>query len=388
MMPLHSLWTPHLWMAPHPWLLVPALVCSLGPALLFLLNLRLYQPPPTPSQPPGPVSVLIPARNEELSIGAAVRSVLATPGTDRGGITVECIVLDDASTDRTAAVVSELAALDARLRLAQAPPLPAGWNGKQHACHVLAGLAQYPVLCFLDADVRVAPDALPRLAGFLGSARAQLVSGFPLEETGSLFEHLLIPLIHFVLLGFLPLARARSHPSDPALAAGCGQIMLVERAAYTAVGGHGSIRATMHDGLLLPRLFRRHGFATDLCDLTQLARCRMYHTAAGTWAGLAKNATEGMAAPARIVPFTLLLAAGQVLPLVLAFVWPTPLTLLALGASYLPRLVAASRFRQSWLGALLHPMGIVLLLVLQWYALGRKLVGGQATWKARSYDVG
>jgi hypothetical protein len=363
-------------------LLALALVCSVGPCLMFVANLRLYQPPPVAEDGLGAVSVLIPARNEEGSIGAALASVLASTGVE-----FEVIVLDDASTDRTAAIVEEIALRDARVRLAQAPELPAGWNGKQHACHVLGGLARFDVLCFLDADVRVAPQAFARLAQFLVTAKASLVSGFPLEETGTPLEWLLIPLIHFVLLCFLPFAMLRKEPRNPALAAGCGQILMVERAAYRASGGHAAIRESMHDGLRLPKLLREHGFATDLADLTLLARCRMYTDARGVWQGLVKNATEGMASPARIIPFTVLLAAGQVLPVVLVVMWPGIWTGLALAASYLPRVLAARRFRQSWTGALLHPLGVLLLLVLQWYALARKLLGYRVTWKARACDV-
>jgi hypothetical protein len=364
------------------WLLALALVCSVVPALLFIANLRLFQPPPIAGAGLKPVSVLIPARNEENSIAAALASVLTTTGID-----FEVIVLDDASTDSTAAIVEEFAQRDPRVRLAHAPPLPAGWNGKQHACHVLSSLAKCDVLCFLDADVRVAPQAFARLAQFRVASRTSLVSGFPHEETGTPLEWMLIPLIHFVLLGFLPFAMLRNEPRNPAFAAGCGQILMVERAAYKASGGHAAIRESMHDGLRLPRLFREHGFATDLCDLTDLVRCRMYTDARSVWQGLVKNATEGIAAPSRIVPFTLILLAGQVLPLVLVVLWPSPWTLLALTASYLPRVLAAQRFRQSRRGALLHPFGIVLLLVLQWYALARKLLGYRATWKERACDV-
>jgi hypothetical protein len=60
----------------------------------------------------------------------------------------------------------------------------------------------------------------------------------------------------------------------------------------------------------------------------------------------------------------------------------------ALAASLLPRMVAAARFRQRWSSALLHPMGIAVLLALQWYALARKIAGQPAVWKQRAYDVG
>ena len=151
-------------------------------------------------------SVLIPARNEEANIGAALRSVLQSEGID-----FEVIVLDDGSSDRTAEIVREIADGDARVRLESAQPLPAGWCGKNFACHQLAALARHPLLIFLDADVRVLrSDSLARLAHFVEQSGAALVSGVPREETRGLMEKLIVPLIHFVLLGFLPMRRMRT----------------------------------------------------------------------------------------------------------------------------------------------------------------------------------
>lgn len=377
-------------------LVILALGLALLPCALFLANLHYFTEPPQPppANPLPKISVLIPARNEEISIGAAVESVLRSTGVD-----LELIVLDDASTDRTSQIVTVRAATDSRLRLAIAPRLPAGWNGKQHACYVLSGLAQHDLLCFLDADVRLTPAALARMISLLHQTDSALVSGFPQQETRTFLEWLLLPLIHFILLGFLPLAIARRQPYSPGLAAGCGQFLLARRDAYHASGGHAAIRTTMHDGLLLPQRFRAAGLRTALADLSQLATCRMYRSAAHVWQGLSKNATEGMAAPARIVPFTVMLALGQVLPLPLFALWlfhpdsfPLPfsgaLLAVAVIAGYLPRVIATSRYRQSWRGALLHPLGVALLLVLQWTAFTRKLLGAQTTWKQRAYDLG
>ena len=371
-----------------PWLLL-ALGCSLGSLAAFCANLFWYRAPRRLPSPLAPrVSVLIPARNEELSIAAAVESVLASSGVE-----LELLVLDDASADRTVELVEAIAQRDPRLRLHHAPPLPAGWNGKQHACATLAGLATHEAMCFLDADVRLAPEALSALLSELYATRSDLVSGFPLEETGTWLEKLLIPLIHFVLLCYLPLPFLRAYPRLPALAAGCGQVLLVRKHAYQSSGGHAAIRQTMHDGLLLPRLLREHGFATDLFDLTDLARCRMYRNAREVWQGLSKNATEGIAAPRRIVPFSGMLLFGQVLPflwLLAALVHGAPLfwPALATVAGYLVRALAAWRFRQSILGALLHPVAVSVLLVLEWWALVGKLRGRQAIWKERVYDAG
>ena len=350
------------------------LVCGGVPAGLFCLNLARYRQP-VASGAAVKISVLIPARDEAAGIQAAVESVLASTGVE-----LEVVVMDDASTDGMGAIVSAMSSRDPRVRLERAPALPARWNGKQHACWALAATAKYDVMCFVDADVRLEPEALARMAGFLEGNG--LVSGFPRQATGTWMEWMLLPLIHFVLLGFLPLNRMRAG-TDPAFAAGCGQFLMVRREAYFASGGHAAIRETMHDGLLLPRLFRAHGFRTDLADLTALATCRMYTSAAQVWSGLAKNATEGIADPIRIWPISLILLLGQVLPFLLVF-W-SRWALLGMAAAWLPRVLGVGRFRQDWRGALLHPFGIMLLLAVQWYALGRKWMGGSVSWKARAY---
>ena len=115
----------------------------------------------------------------------------------------------------------------------------------------------------------------------------------------------------------------------------------------------------------------------------------MYRTAGGAWRGLAKNATEGLATPTMILPATLVLVGGQVLPVILVLLAGTlstaerVLVALALGAAYAPRLIAVRRFQQSLLGAILHPIGILILLAIPWYALTRSVLGQPATWKGR-----
>ncbi len=366
-------------------------IISLGlaalPAGLFLINLLVYRPTARRRFTSGEaISVLIPARNEEANIRATLEAVLANHDT-----TFEIVVLDDHSTDRTAAIVGEFTQRDARVRLETAPPLPAGWCGKQHACHALAKLARHPLLVFMDADVRLAPEALTRMARFMQSSGVDLASGVPRQELGTFSERLLIPQIHFILLGFLPMHFMRWTKS-PAFSAGCGQLFITRRAAYVQTGGHAMIRQTLHDGVKLPRLFRRAGFRTELFDATDLATCRMYQTNAETWRGLGKNATEGLAAPGTILPMTLLLLGGQVMPLVL-LAFAARLTTLGLvctsvacALAYAPRLLAAWRFRQTLGSALLHPLGVSALLLIQWYALIRQLSGKPSVWKGRSYS--
>ncbi|MBW4039152.1 MAG: glycosyltransferase [Acidobacteria bacterium] len=383
------------------------LVCAGVPAVLFAVNLRRYCAPRSEVIARGreaEIAVLIPARNEEGNIAACLESVLANEGA-----TFEVVVLDDASTDGTAEIVRGYAMRDARVRLAGTENLPPGWNGKQHACWLLAKQTDAPLLCFLDADVRLAPGALRRCEVEMRAGHVALLSGFPRQITVGWMERMLLPLIHFVLLGFLPLGRMRK-TTEVGYAAGCGQFFVAEREAYFACGGHAAIRETRHDGLRLPQAFRRAGFKTDIVDLTELAAVRMYDSPAGVWMGLAKNATEGLGAPARIVPLTMLLLLGQVLPVVVAALWVvfcvsnvvvgatfddgrmavmvSFMLALAVAASYVPRLLAVRRFRQPLGSALLHPVGIVMLLVIQWYALVKQVCGRPVAWRARSYASG
>jgi glycosyltransferase involved in cell wall biosynthesis len=371
------------------------LSCALLPTFMFIVNLGYYREPrkrkETSSQP---VSVLIPARNEAAGIAAALQTVLTTRD-----IEFEVVVMDDGSTDGTDVIVLALAETDNRLRLERAPPLPTGWNGKQHACWCLARAARNSILCFVDADVRLQSDCIARMVNFLDGN--SLVSGFPRQITRTFLEWMLIPLIHFVLLGFLPITRMRT-TKEPRLGAACGQFIMTRADDYFACGGHSGIKQTMHDGLRLPRLFRESGCKTDLADITNLASCRMYTSASEVWCGLAKNAVEGLGALVLIIPVSALFFLGQILPFFTLgsliyqhvngsspFHWLHPftiVTLMSVLAVYLPRFLGIIRFRQDWRGAILHPFGIVLLLTVQWYACCRKIIGCKTTWRHRAYE--
>jgi hypothetical protein len=357
---------------------VVALLLTALPFLLTLANLRSFRTPAEAAGLPA-ISVLIPARNEEANIGAAVLAVLASTGVE-----LEVLVMDDGSTDGTAAVLAGIA--DPRLHVLTGLALPAGWSGKQHACAALARAARHGLMVFTDADVRLAPSALSRMAGFMQRNDVGLASGFPRQVVLSWAEQLLLPLIHFLLLGFLPMAAMRRSP-NPGLGAGCGQLFIARRTAYERAGGHAAIRASLHDGITLPRAFRRAGQMTGLFDATSFATCRMYASAAEVWAGLGKNATEGMARPVPLLVWTALLGGGQVLPLVLALLAPSTPAITALILSIGLRLVLAARFHQPVVSALLHPLGVLGVLGVQWAALLRALRGRPAMWRGRAYPA-
>lgn len=373
------------------WWTLPGLALASLPALLTLANLRFFSraPRPAPGARSAGVSVLVPARDEARVIGRLAAAVLSNRDVD-----LELVILDDDSRDETAAIVSALAVTDPRVRLLHGQPLPPGWCGKQHACWQLAQAARHDLLVFLDADVTLEPDALARTVAFLETRGVDLASGFPRQETGCLLDWLLLPLIHFVLLGYLPLAIARLD-NRPGLAAGCGQLFITRREAYRACGGHAAIKASLHDGIKLPRAYRAAGLSSDLFDAGDIARCRMYGTEREVLRGLGKNATEGIAAAGSILPFTLLLAGGQILPALLLGSglaagwegWPTwgvAMALAAAAAAWAPRLVAVHRFGHSLTSALVHPLGVAVFLGIQWTALIRRSLGLKTSWRGRA----
>jgi len=373
---------------------IVGIMIAVVPAFLFLKNLPLFsnldgcsaaQTQLTERQTRSSVSVLIPARDEADSILQSIEAAIASEHVD-----VEVIVLDDHSTDGTAEIVKQLAALDPRIRYLPGAPLPALWNGKQHACKQLAESASYPRMVFLDADVRLRPTALFCLRNRQDITGVALLSAFPHQETGTLLEKWIIPMMHFILLGFLPLARMRAS-THPAYAAGCGQLFMTTRDTYHSAGTHDAIRGSRHDGLKLPRVYRNAGLMTDVVDGTALAECRMYRTNMEVIRGVLKNAVEGIANPKLIVPFSFLLLGGSVLP-VITLAWsiaasqPLAAMFSATGVivGHLPRAIAAIRFRQSILGVLCHSMATLIFVALQWIALGNHLLGRQIAWRGRT----
>lgn len=377
---------------------VAASLCAI-PLALALVNLRLYRrsdPAATWPSPAPRVFVCIPARNEAANIEACVRGLLADPAPH-----LRVLVYDDQSTDGTGDILRRLAAEDPRVRPVPTLPLPEGWNGKQHACWRMARaaidgeLAEPPadaqdLLLFTDADVRFEPAALRRAAAERRRLDAPMVSTFPRQITGTLAEALVVPMMFYLLLGYLPIARMRS-TTDPATSAGCGQFLLITAAAYTASGGHAAFKDSMHDGIKLPRAVRRAGLRSDLFDGTDLCSVRMYRGWRQTWRGFAKNAYEGLGSPGLLVFITLLHIFGHLMPWVLLPLAlfsdpPRPLAAglcgLAIALQLAQRLLLAARLRHSVLGALLHPLGILTMTAIQWHSFILHRTGRRA-WRGR-----
>ncbi|MBC22731.1 MAG: glycosyl transferase [Phycisphaerae bacterium] len=365
------------------------LVMVLVPSVLAVINMTRLGPAPTIEQSPESdvlVSCCIPARNEQENIRACIESLLDGDHRD-----VEVLVYDDQSTDETPGIIRTMAEEDSRVRKVETVELPAGYNGKQHACQRMGEQAAGEWILFTDADVRFEKGWLRRTLAFTSDRPGLgLVSAFPNEQTGTVGEALLVPMIHVILLGYLPMGTMR-RTTNPSASAGCGQFLLARKQAWIESGGHEAFRDSMHDGIRLPRSIRSRGWGTDLVDGTDLCRCRMYRGFAESFNGFAKNAWEGLGSIWILLLLSVIHLVGHLLPwfilawCLLTWTW-LPIagtaSIAAIVIAYAMRIVLAIHYQQAVIGVVLHPVGVLVTTIVQWWSLALSC-SGRRTWKGR-----
>lgn len=372
------------------------MVMVLGFFGMVVRNLQDYAPPPrdaVPPHPEEPLYVLIPARDEAENIGACVEGWLSQEGVE-----LRLLVLDDGSTDGTDRIVEEIAARDRRVRLLRGEPKPPNWAGKVWACRQLGEAAIRDgarFLLFVDADTRANPGLAAAALHHAQTTGADMVSTFPYQITGTLPERIVLPMLQFLIVTFLPVRMVWESPF-PQLVAACGQFELFTAEAYQAVGGHAALPASFHDGLQIARRIKASGRTVRLFDGSALISCRMYAGGRAVWNGFTRNAYEGLGGLGALITMTLLQT--------LVFLAPFLFLLYALGirmqGSPLPlwgwlcivqvslilllRLLQARRFGH-YEAVLLHPFSIAGMVAIQWTSCWKTFRKSPVVWKGRSY---
>ncbi|MFZ9974590.1 MAG: glycosyltransferase, partial [Vulcanococcus sp.] len=206
------------------------------------------------------VSVLIPARNEETTLGHLLSGLQVQRLKP-----LEVIVIDDHSTDRTAAVATA-AGRELPLLLIQPPPLPPGWCGKTWALHNGVRASSGEVLVFLDADTEPAPEFLSSLVA-QQQALGGLVSVQPFHRTERLYEQLSL-LFNLVGLMAVPLGVRCGVAFGPAMA--------TSREHYRRSGGHAAVAGKVVEDWFLAHRYEQAGLVVSAFIGDGLIAYRMY----------------------------------------------------------------------------------------------------------------
>jgi len=268
------------------------------------------------------VSVIVPARNEEACLALCLQSLVTQPGID-----FEIIVVDDASTDRTAEIArsfsfpgedarvltsdletahlarstnldfgvaacperSRRVPARPRLSVLPAPPLPDNWTGKNNAMSAGAKFAKAKWLLFTDADTVHNPGSLARAVNEAEQHGAALLSYSPEQVVRSFWEKAVMPVIFAELATAYP-PQAVNDPTSP-IAAANGQYLLISREAYDAVGGHANpkIVGDLLEDVAMARLVKSSGRKIFFRYGGDAVHTRMYRSFAHMKEGWTKN---------------------------------------------------------------------------------------------------
>ncbi len=348
-------------------------VAFLGAQLFTLLGNLLFFPVLRSSRKAATerVSLLVPARNEAATLPETLPRLL-------GQEALEVVVLDDASTDATPAILGEFSAHHPNLRVLRGEPLPEGWTGKNWACQQLSCSARGDILVFTDADVRWEAGTLNALLAFREREGADFVSIWPRQVTGSLLERLVVPVIDQFLLAGLPYLGVRFLPFG-AFSAGNGQLMLWTRRAYERVGAHAAFKNEVLEDVRMGQAAKGAGLRVALALGRRIIATRMYRSPQALLEGFSKNiaAAAGGRVPLLILTAVSVLSHTLVWPLALLDArWLVPAAL-----SLSLRLLVNLKTGRSPLETPLQPLMSFPLLVIA----GRAIFSRGYRWKGRTY---
>lgn len=243
--------------------------------------------PRLPGKPPEgeglpPLTVLIPARNEERAIAETVEAFCTQ---DYPGLSV--VVVDDGSTDRTPEILRRLASRFPHLTVVRGEDPPPGWLGKPYAQHLGLAHVRSPWILFADADVRYGPGVLRRAMGEALRRRLDFLLILATLEAKGL-EHVLMANLDAFTFYVAPVFLANVQALRR-FAFGAGSGNLVRREALQKAGGLEAIRSEVVDDVAMGKAVKasgaRWGFVTAFGDV----RVRMYDGLASAMEGFTKN---------------------------------------------------------------------------------------------------
>jgi len=327
------------------------------------------------------ISVIVPARNEEASLGACLQSLVS-----QAGVSFEIIVVDDGSTDRTRAIAQSFPGV----RVVEPGPLQAGWSGKNNAVMAGAAVARGKWLLFTDADTVHRPNSLASGLNEAETHKVDLLSYSPEQEVRGFWEKAVMPVIFAELASTFRMSEV-SDPASPVAAAN-GQYILILREGYDAVGGHATVATSLLEDVALARAVKRSGRRIFFRYGGDVLRTRMYRNFGQLREGWTKNLALLFPSPLRLallrITEFLLITASALIALAAAVFGQISLALIAaivaLGlATFLLARIRRAHFSWGATGLSLLGLPVFSYLLLRSWLFYKK---GRVEWKGRVYN--
>ena len=340
--------------------------------------------PPAPDEALPPLSIVVPALNEQDTVEPAMRSLLALDYPE-----LAIIAVDDRSTDATGRILDSLVAESDRLSVSHITQLPAGWLGKNHAVWTGASHVTTPWILFTDADVHFEPTALRRAVGFAERQNLDHLALFPRVILKGFWETLFVSFFGVIF-------SARFRPWDvrnPESSAyiGVGAFNLVRTDAYRRMGGHSAFPLEVADDVKLGKLLKRSGARCDVIASRELVQVRWISGLGGAINGLTKNMFAGLGfRPERVVSSSAMLFFFAVWPAFGAFFGPVESRIICVAAWLMMTAGAAAPGLTMGISPLIglgYPIAGVLIIYTMLRSMWVTYRQGGVVWRGTLYPL-
>ncbi len=315
------------------------------------------------------LSIIIPARNEASNLRMLLPSLCAIqyPGE------FEIIVVDDNSTDETAAIAAEHGA-----RVLSLDSLQTGWYGKPNACHQGAQMARSDWLLFTDADTRHNPNGPAQAVCYALAHHLDGLSLWLKQAYRGTSDRVVLTTAFAGLFAGLP--KQTNHLN--------GQYILLRKDVYRRSGGYAAVRQEPLEDVALGIWLKSSGYNVPILHGDHAAAVHMYEDTQQMWHGVSRLSSgslrwSGLSALLTIIFITAMMSPLLTIVGVLRgrLQWPwIPITWGTAVATILPW---SRRFGSIWM-ACLAPIGALFVQIAGVWGLASRLLGRGIPWKGRS----
>ena len=321
------------------------------------------------------VSILIPARNEAEDILTLLQSI-----TQQNYQNYEVFILDDNSTDSTFALCEKFAQLHKHFKVIKGKPLPAGWLGKNYACYQLGQQATGNYFLFLDADEKVENGLINSAVHRMNLRGLSLLSLFTNQTMITAGEHMVVPLMHYILLNLLPL-RLVYLVKSAAVAAASGQFMLFNADDYNKYQWHQMAQNKVVEDVEIVKMVKASKLNGEALLANGMISCRMYKGYNQAVNGFGKNFLAAFNYNVFGFLIYLLLIIGG--PVVVVMTMNLNFIAMMAGLIMLSRImISLTAGQNALLNVLLHPIQMLSLLLIGFTSIQKHLTK-TTVWKGR-----